>query len=238
MVLAVPAIAFASGMQSTSYQIKFDSLNAGGGSAASAGFGIEDTVGEQATGNSASTQYNVRAGYQQIDTPAYITVSLNPDINLPSISGFSGGSSSTTTQWTVATNNSAGYEFSVRSGTSPALRASSGAFFSDYAPVGPEPDFTFAYTATESRFGYSVEGTEALQLFKDDGVSCNTGTSETTDACFYGFTTSDVVVAGRATATAPEGVDVVLRLKAGIGADKIQDAGVYSASIIVTAVPL
>jgi hypothetical protein len=237
-LLTIPMVVAADAMQSTSYRIKFDSLNAGGGFATSSNFGIQDTVGEQATGDSAGTLYNVRAGYQQVDTPAYITISLNPDVNLPSISGFSGGSSSTTTDWTVITNNSAGYEFLVRATSTPALKANTGAFFSDYVPAGSNPDFTFTYGTTESRFGFSVEGTEAGPQFKDNGSVCGVGTSETTDACYVGFTMTDETVAGRSTANAPGGSVVTLRLKAGIGVDKIQDSGTYSASIVVTAVAL
>lgn len=237
-LLTVPMVVAADAMQSTSYRIKFDSLNAGGGYATSSNFGIQDTLGEQATGDSSGTLYNVRAGYQQVDTPAYITISLNPDVNLPSISGFSGGSSSTTTSWTVITNNSAGYEFLVRATSTPALRADTGAFFADYVPAGANPDFTFTFGTTESRFGYSVEGTEAGAQFKDNGAACGTGTGETTDACYTGFTTTDETVAGRASANAPAGSTVTLRLKAGIGVDKIQDSGTYSASIVVTAVAL
>lgn len=237
-VLTIPMVVAADAMQSTSYKIKFDSLNAGGGFATSSNFGIQDTLGEQATGDSSGTIYNVRAGYQQVDTPAYISVSLNPDVNLPSISGFSGGSSSTTTNWTVITNNSAGYEFLVRATSTPALRANTGAFFADYVPAGSDPDFTFTFGTTESKFGYSVEGTEASSQFRDNGSVCGTGTGETTDACYAGFTSSDVTVAGKSYANAPAGSVVTLRLKAGIGVDKIQDSGTYSASIVVTAVAL
>lgn len=238
VLLTIPMVVAADAMQSTSYRIKFDSLNAGGGFATSSNFGIQDTLGEQATGDSSGTLYNVRAGYQQVDTPAYITISLNPDVNLPSISGFSGGASSATTTWKVITNNSAGYEFLVRATSTPALKADTGAFFADYVPAGSDPDFTFTFGTTESRFGYSVEGTEAGAQFRDNGSVCGIGTGETTDACYTGFTTSDVTVAGGSSANAPAGADVTLRLKAGIGVDKIQDSGTYSASIVVTAVAL
>ena len=236
VLAAVPLSAFADAMSSPSYKIKFDSLNSGGGFATSTSFGIQDTLGEQATGDSTGTLYNVRAGYQQVDAPAYITVSLNPNVNLPSISGFSGGASSATTTWTVTTNASAGYVFQVRATSTPALRASNGAAFADYVPSGANPDFAFTYGTTESRFGYSPEGSEIVQRFRDDGAACNTGSGDTSDACYEGFTQTDVTVAQRNTANAPTGSEITLRLKAGIGVDKIQDSGEYSASIVVTAI--
>ncbi|MDQ7815375.1 MAG: hypothetical protein RDU25_06285 [Patescibacteria group bacterium] len=52
-------------MTSTNYQINWDSINSGGDDiSTSTNYSLHDTVGEQATGESTSTNYSISAGYR------------------------------------------------------------------------------------------------------------------------------------------------------------------------------
>lgn len=55
-------------MTSPSYSIQSDSVNFGGSQGNSSTYKMEDTLGEIATGDSGSTNYNIKAGYQQMQT--------------------------------------------------------------------------------------------------------------------------------------------------------------------------
>lgn len=234
---AGPAAGFAA-MQSGSYQIIFDSLNSGGGLSDSASYSLESTVGEQATGDSAGTDYSLRAGYQQAFDETTISISSPADPSLGSVSGFTGGETSTTATWTITTDSPAGYAAYVRATSSPALRGPGGASFDDYSPSGADPDFTFAYSSTEAVFGFSPEGAHVVSRFRDDGASCNAGTGETSDRCYDGFTTTDALVASHGAHNSPSGTDLTLRLRAAVGSGKMQDSGNYAATVVVTAFAL
>lgn len=58
LVAAIPAMALAQAMTSSSYQLQFDSANSGGGFASSSSYSLEDTIGEVATGRSGSGPSN------------------------------------------------------------------------------------------------------------------------------------------------------------------------------------
>jgi hypothetical protein len=75
-VVVLAFFAFASttfAMTSTNYIVNWDSVNSGGDDiSSSTNYIVHDTVGEQATGNSTSTSYQLDAGYRYGDTEAPI----------------------------------------------------------------------------------------------------------------------------------------------------------------------
>lgn len=89
MALSLPIISFAQVMQSSSYQIQFDSVNSGGSQATSASYKLEDTGGEIGTGNPTSTNYDLDAGYQQ--QVASVVASLVTPVQSSSGGGGGGG---------------------------------------------------------------------------------------------------------------------------------------------------
>lgn len=234
--LAVPTVALSAAMQSGSYQIVSDSLNAGGGLGTSTSYTLESTVGEQATGRSTSTLYALNAGYQQQDVlaPGTISISAPSNPSLGSVSGLAGGLASTTVSWTVITDSSGGYGAYVRASTNPAMQGPMGASFADYSPAGADPDFSVTYGTNESVFAFSPEGSDVAARFLDNGSSCNAGSGETLGRCFDGFTTTDALVGDRGTPNSPSGTDFSLRLLAAVGSGKIQDSGAYAATITIT----
>jgi hypothetical protein len=218
LALLVPCALFA--MQSSSYQIPSDTINVGGSASASGSYGLGDTLGEQATGDSASATYALRAGFWQMQD-SYISMS-------------SGGAA----YWIVTTDNAAGYSFSVKASTAPALKSSNDSL-ADYVPATPSvPDFAFSVLAASSTFAFSPEGADITSKYLDNGSACNTGSSDTLNACWDGFTTVNATVSQAAASNQPFGATTTLNFEAGIGATRIQASGAYSATITVTAVTL
>jgi hypothetical protein len=236
-ILLIPTSLYAAGMSGSNFKILFDSLNAGGGNSVSSSYGQESTFGEIATGESGSANYRVKAGYQQMNE-SFISITSSPDITLPTMSGIGGGVSTSSAQWTVLTDNPAGYSLSIRASTSPALKAQSGAYFADYSPAGSDPDFVFSINPSTSAFGFSPEGSHIIQIYKDNGSVCNAGSLDTADRCWDSFSTIDKIISQSATANHPSGTMTTVKLRAESGSSHIQDSGTYTAELTVTAVTL
>lgn len=239
VVLCVPLMLYAQARESDNYQILFDSLDSGGGLGTSSNYILESSIGEQASGDSTSTNFSVSAGYQQADTNlggGSLSISAPSNVTLSSISGLTGGVSKDTAVWTVTTDNSSGYTLTIEATSTPAFRAPSGASFGDYDPVTNDPDFTFAVDVASSTFGFSPEGAHIVGRFKDNGSACNVGTSDTSDRCYDGLSTTPATIASSNTANNPSGTATTVRFGAGIGSSKIQDSGAYAATVIVTAI--
>lgn len=234
--LLIASPLFAQVMQSTNYKIERDSINVGGGFSSSTNYTQENTVGESGTGFSSSTNYQlVDAGYQQGGN--YIAITSVADVTMsPSLGGVSGGTANGSTVVTVTTDNAAGYQLSITSSSSPSMQ-SGASTIPDYTPTGANPDFTFSNAASESQFGFSPEGTDIADRYRDDGASCNTDTGDTASACWDGLSTTPTTIASRTTANHPAGTDTTLRFRVAVGAGAAQAEGVYVATTTVTALP-
>lgn len=235
LAATLPAIVFGAVMQSSTYRIQSDSLNVGGVNSVSSSYNMQDTVGEVATGLSTSTNYNMNAGYQQMQQ-SYISITSAGNTTLPIINTLFGGVSTSSLSWTVTTDDPAGYSLAVAAATSPALKSPL-ASFADYVPAGA-PDYSFSVGANASSFGFSPEGNDIVARFKDNGSACNTGSSDTADHCWDGFSTSGQTVAQSTAANHPSGTATSLKFRAEVGSSYIQVSGTYSAAITLTAVAL
>lgn len=232
--LFIPLVTLANVMNSSNYSIQSDSINFGGGLSDSTNFSLEDTLGEVATGISSSDNYSISAGYQAT-VNSYISISSPSDISLSAIGGLSGGESDGSAIWTVTTSNPNGYVLYVKASTDPAMTGSGGSYFDDYVTVGSDPDFNFAISNSESAFGFSPEGNDIIDRFKDNGSACNTSSSDTSDACWDKFSTINALVSSSNSANTPSGTATTIKVKAKIGSAKNQDEGSYSATITATA---
>lgn len=227
----------ASVMDSANYHIEADSLNIGGERQTSTNYIMEDTIGETATGSSDSSSYKLKAGYQQM-TESSISVSSPSDVTMsPSIGGVSGGSATGEASWTVTTDEPAGYSLSVKAGSSPALRIDASDYFSDYAPSeAGTPDFNWSVGSSAAEFGFTPEGGDIVQKFKDDGAECGKGSSDTSNACWYNFSTGNESIAYSSSANHTSGTATKVKFKAESGSSNVQKEGSYTATITVTAV--
>lgn len=222
--------------QSQNYRIQSDSINFGGGLSSSDNYTLESTFGEVATGDLSGNSFNIRAGYQQM-TGNYISMSAPASVVMsPSIPGLSGGEANGSTTVTVSTDSAGGYTLSIRADSNPAM-ASGANTIADYVP-GEDPDFVFTTGSNDAHFGYSPEGSDTADRFRDDGISCNTGSGETSLACWDGLDVVDAVIARGSGPNLPSGTETVIRFRVGVGNAAMPVPGVYTATTTLTALPL
>jgi hypothetical protein len=221
-------------MSSPNYRIQSDSLNVGGVRESSTNYRMEDTVGEIATGELSSATFKLKAGYQQMqEVSISLTLPSNVTMN-PDIGGVTGGTSNGQAAWTTTTDNPAGYTLDIKVSTSPALKSGSYSFV-DYTPVGSDPDYSWSVDAADSEFGFTPEGDDIVQKFKDDTSDCNTGSSDTADKCWYGLSISDETIAQSSSANHPSGTATTVKFQAQSGTSHLQEEGTYQATATVTA---
>lgn len=236
LVLASFHVAIAQVMQSNNYSIQTDSVNFGGGLSTSSNYVLESTAGEIATGRATSSNYALRAGYQQMQE-AYIAISGASAVAMsPSIPGVTGGTAQGSTMVTVTTDSPSGYALTIASEGSPAMQKDVHSI-ADYAPSG-DPDFAFITGASDAHFGFSPEGADIVQRFRDDGDSCNSGTFDASLACWDGLSTTEATIASQNTANHPNGATTTVRFRVGVGGSVLQAPGVYTATTTLTALPL
>lgn len=218
-------------MESENYAIEWDSVNAGGVFSASENYAMEDTVGEIGTGYSGpSENYQTHAGYQQM---SYLSISCNSPINIGSIFSITGGTMSGNSACTVITDNAGGYSLSAKASTTPAFQSASDSF-ANYTPAGADPDYSWSVDNNSAEFGFSVRGDDIVQFFKDNGSNaCNTGSNQTTDKCWYPFSTSNLNIASGGP-NHPSGVTTTIYFKA--ESKKYLYPDTYEATITVTAI--
>src|SRR3989338_964510 len=220
----------------TSYRIQTDSVNVGGVLSTSTSYRAEDTIGEEGVGTSSSASYNIKAGYQQMQE-VYLAITAPGSVTLaPNIPSLGGGIANGFSSWTVTTDNAAGYSINIRASGTQAL--SSGAnTFANYVPAGADPDLIFTTPAASNRFGFSPEGADIVQKYKDDGISCNTGGLDTLSACWAPLLTSLDTITARTTSNNPSGTATTIRFRAESGASNVQAAGSYTATATLTVLP-
>lgn len=239
VVLLSSGIGMAQVMSGTSYQIQSDSVNVGGVYSTSSSYTLEDTTGEIATGESDSTSFSIRAGYQQMQD---ITIAMTqPDSVVldPSIPGLAGGVSNGSTSVTVTTDNPAGYEVLIEAESDPAMQADGGAYtIADYTPGGGA-DYTFAIGLTDAHLGYSVLSDDAEARFLHSGSApCGTGSINTAQNCWDGLSTTPEAIITGTSANQPAGTASTIYFRVGVGGDVVQAPGIYVATTTLTALPL
>lgn len=223
-------------MQSQSYKIESDSVNFGGGRSGSGAYGIEDSLGEVATGLSTSTGYVMQAGYQAMQIVGLAVTPADSVVMSPSIGGVTGGVSNGSTAFTVTTDDSAGYAVTIAASSSPAL-AAAGDSFADYAPSGSSPDYDFTYREDSSVFAFSTYGRDSANGFRASGSVCGSG-SEVSGKCWDGLATSPKTIVSRSSANQPDGTVTVLSFRAASGSNHSQAPGTYVATTTLTVLPL
>ncbi len=233
--LSYTPFAFAYIASSTSYRIEADSINVGGNLSTSTSYRVEDTLGESGVGTSSSATFRLKAGYQQM-RDVYLAITPPGNLTLaPNIPSNGGGTGDGVGTWTVLTDNVAGYTMTLRATASPAL-VSGVNNFPDYTPAGANPDFSFTTPVASARFGFTPEGGDIVQRYKDNGVSCNAGALDTTSACWDALSTSVKTIASRTSGNHPGGTQTTIRFRAVSEATNVQAVGVYTATTTVTVI--
>lgn len=223
-------------MTSPSYEIQSDSVNVGGGLSTSSSYVQESTVGEIATGPSDSTSFSLRAGYQQMQE-VYLSLSTPNDVDMdPALGGLTAGTSNGSTTVTVITDSPTGYQLTIEAENSPAMQSPTGSI-ADYAPVGAA-DFLFTTDVSDVHFGFSPAGVDITSAYLDDGDECGVGGLDTALACWDGLSTTPTTIAQSGTPNQPSGATTTIHFRVGIGGGTGVEAGVYTATTTITALPL
>lgn len=170
----------------------------------------------------------------------YLALSAAADVTMDtSLGGLTGGTSNGQTAATVITDSAAGYALYIKASSSPALQGNThGDSIDNYTPAGANPDFAFSVAATAAEFGFSPEGTDIVQKYKDDTSACNTGSSDTANACWNALSTSNDQISGRTSANHPSGTATTIKFRVGIGVSQVTVADTYTATTTLTATAL
>jgi len=230
-------IANAEVMSSSNYKMGTDSINFGGVRSSSGSYTVEDTAGEVATGNSTSTNFAIKAGYQQNSVTNIIVIPASNVTMSPSIAGLTGGTANGQTTFTVTTDNPAGYSATIIAAASPALN-NLYASFADYTPSGADPDYTFSNISTASSFAFTPEGADISSRYKNSGATCAIGSGDTSNACWDGLSTSNKTIAVRNSPNTPLGTVTTIKFRAESGSSHVQDDGIYTATTTITVLSL
>jgi hypothetical protein len=237
LVLSTLSIGFAQVRSSASYQLQSDSINIGGGLGTSSSFQLDSTVGEVATGRSTSSNFSLQAGFQQMQT-TFISVSVPTDVVMtPNLPGITGGTSTGSTTVTVITDNPGGYELSIVSDASPAMR-SGPLSIADYEPVGAVPDFTFVVPNATGSFAFSPAGLDRSQRYRSSGGVCGVGSDSIPERCWDGLSTTSQTIALGSGANHPDGTETTVYFQVGIGSGATVPPATYVATTTLSVIAL
>lgn len=226
LFFAGPVLAYVA--SSANYRIQSDSLNFGGNLSSSASYNLQDTGGELGTGTSSSASYNLHAGYQAMSTDITLTVSAPGNVTMsPAVDAKIGGAATGQANWTVTTNDGAGYTMTLAATTNPALKSSTDSF-SDYSNTST---YAWSVPSASAYFGFNLVSADAASPFLNNGSACNIGVSNAADLCWKGFSTTAATVLSRASANTPSGTVSTVKFKAEAGLTRLISTGSYSATI-------
>ncbi|HMO77703.1 MAG TPA: hypothetical protein PKA42_01060 [Candidatus Paceibacterota bacterium] len=214
-----------------------DSVNFSGGLSDSASYSLESTAGEIATGLSDSASYSLRAGYQQMQE---VSISMTAAANVvmsPTIGGITGGVANGSTSVSVLTDSPAGYQLSIQTEDSPSMQKD-GDTIADYVPVAsPDPDLVFLTNPTQAHFGFSPEGDDIIDRFRDNGSLCDVGGNNTPLVCWDGLSISEKIIAQGLT-NHPGGATTTIHFRVVVGGGVVVPEGEYVATTTLTAIAL
>ncbi len=231
-------IVFGGVMTGSVYEMETDSLNFAGENSESELYSLLDSLGEISSGFSSGTLYSVDSGYQQ-DFEYFISLSLS-DTRValsPALGGISGGYSNSSSSIGVLTDNENGYALYIKSISSPTLYSSDDSF-GDYSPSGDVPDIDFSVSQGDSRFGFSVFGSDVTSRYKNNGNSCGEGENSTEYKCWDGLSVSNVLISGSVSGNYPSTSTTTVFYRAGVGPSRMQKPGDYRATTTITVIAL
>lgn len=229
-------LVFAYVASSTNYRIESDAVSFGGGISTSTNYSIDDSLSGGSLGSASSTLYSVKLSSVSGIGSGTISMSYPSTVSLtPSFKTNEGGQGNGDFNVSVITDNTGGYSLSIKANSSPALSSSNDSFSNYSSSVYGTPDFNWSNSASDSRFGFTPEGGDIVQKYKDNGTACNSGALDTSERCWDSIDATNKTIAESSSPNQPSGTVTRIRLRSEAGATRKQKAGNYSAEIIVTA---
>ena len=220
-------------MQSGSYKIQSDdSLTPTGGLGTSANYIFKDTMGQVSSGVSNSSQYAIKAGFQQMQEVSLSVSSPGDTALTPDIPGISGGTADASTHWTVQTDNSAGFDMKISASTNPAMKLPSDPTYLAFDDYSATPTYNWNIGSNAAKFGFAVVPATSNDApnFEDNGSICGAGGN--IGNCWSGLTTSPVAVIHRTVRTDATGQNEQINFKA--QSNKFVESGTYSSLVTIT----
>jgi hypothetical protein len=160
------------------------------------------------------------------DMNSWITISSPADVDLGSFDR--GTDSSGTADWSVATNNTAGYKLEINEdGAAPALVNDTSPtvyYFDDYNMDTTSVPTSWVVAASDAEFGFTASGTDA-------GSEYGSGT-------LYRGTDGTTPIQVATSASETSATITTVRFRAEVGSSKFLRAGGYTAVITATATTL
>jgi hypothetical protein len=193
---------------------------------------LNDTGGEVATGESASSHYALGAGFWGAGEFT-ISISGPPTITMGDISG-TGFSSLTTNSgtWNIKTDNDTGYTLQWHAQTTDMISASDSV--SPFVPVvaGTPNGWNSMPNNTSWWGGHLGAASTTADTVKWGTLDTYVGGK------WLNIDTSDYTIISRGSSTTTSGDDEIIFTGAEVGASKIQPNGTYSVSVTITALAL
>lgn len=236
VVLPIGAGAYVA--SSTNYRIDTDTVSIGGTLSTSTNYSLQSSLSAISSETSTSSSYSVPSGYLQMVTP-YLAVSSPSNISMsPAIYTSGGGQGNGSAAWAVTTDSSGGYSLSIKASTAPALKSSTDGFLNYVTQVVSAPNFDWGVGDGGEAFGFTPEGADIKSTYKDDGVSCNTGSGDTSDKCWDSVDTTNKIIAQKSSSNHPSGSQTTVKFRAEVGRMIKKPAGSYAATVTVTVLAL
>lgn len=213
---------FAYMMGSSNYRIQSDSINIGGkDNQTSDSYKMRDSIGEVASGDSASSTYKLKAGYQPMQE-VYISLASPGNINMNAINLTQNTSIGTGNAWNVKTDNAAGYILTTNTDQENAL-SSGGNQFTDYTETTAGVPETWSVSSAYE-FGFSSYGNDVNTATWGNDTSCGSGSTPSTNLKYRGFdNVTAITIASSSGRTSGSGTDTVFCVAA-------EQNGVYASS--------
>ena len=163
---------------------------------------------------------------------------------LTAINGITGGTSNGEFSCNVVTNNSTGYNMTLKKIEllcHSTLGCGTNKQFDDYSTTSDPIDYNWANTPEGQEYwGFNVSSssypTAVTQRFKDNGTQCNTGSNVSDGKCWTRIPTNPTTetVVNRTTATSPSGDNTYFGIRIQAGSSNALNSGTYTTTIVVT----
>lgn len=181
---------------------------------------------------------------QQITDEIAFLVTASDVSMTGAIMGLSGGSATGTTLAVVRTNDSEGYNMTLKFSSSTAMNQNGGTgYINNYTPASAGvPDYSWVNNGSggASEFGYSVMASTSADLdqsFLNNGSACNVSGSSTLYHCWLNPSTTAETIINRSTPTGNGGATTTLIFHVNVpnAPSPALASGIYTATGTLTA---
>jgi hypothetical protein len=226
-------------MTSNSYIIESDVIGSFGDREESASYQLEDTGGETATGDSASSSYEQRAGFWPAVMDYKIAISCDSTVVMGQISGTGQSDLSTNEAvCTIKTDNPTGYALTFVSDTNTMMNSESDQIYA-YTPSLPGNPEQWSVSSSDSEWGARLKSSSDEYDTAKWGTVSGGENYSSSDAYWHNVTdSSSFTIIAKTNETTSDGDSEILQFGAEVGANKIQPTGTYAVEVTITATTL